>query len=445
MEKAVMTHPILSSLRLFIPLLMLLGAGQTTAGINIQHWQTGNGTKVYFAPSQALPIVDVRIVFDAGSARDGNLPGLAKLTANLIDDGTGDLNADQLAGTFEALGARFGVESLKDMATISLRSLSDDAHRQRAIETLAELLEQPAFPSAALAREKKLQLTALRAEEESPSAMAERSFMSSLYIDHPYGGNTLGTRDSLEAITRDDITGFYKRYYVANNAIIVIVGKTDRDGAVSMATILSKGLNPGRHAAPIATPKGIPSSKTIHSDFPSSQTHILIGQPGIRRGDPDYFPLYVGNHILGGSGLVSRISEEVREQRGLAYSAYSYFSPMRAAGPFTMGLQTRNEKATEAHGLMIDILRRFVNEGPRPDELIASQKNITGGFPLRISSNRKIAGYLAMIGFYDLPLDYLDTFSDRVRAVTVAQIKDAFLRRIHPERLVTTTVGGKVE
>jgi zinc protease len=162
----------------------------------------------------------------------------------------------------------------------------------------------------------------------------------------------------------------------------------------------------------------------------------------MRRGDPDYLPLYVGNHILGGSGLVSRISDEVREKRGLSYSAYSYFVPMRVAGPFTLGLQTRNENRAEALAVLRQTLARYVGEGPTDEELLAAKKNITGGFPLNIDSNSDILGYIAMIGFYGLPLDYLDTFNQRVEAVTAAQIRDAFARRVHPERMVTVTVGG---
>jgi zinc protease len=166
-----------------------------------------------------------------------------------------------------------------------------------------------------------------------------------------------------------------------------------------------------------------------------------MGQPGVRRGDPDYFALYVGNQILGGGGLVSRISEEVREKRGLSYSAYSYFLPMRADGPFVLGLQTRNDSADEALKVLRQTLVDFRNDGPTGKELEAAKRNITGGFPLKIDSNSDILGYIAMIGFYKLPLDYLDTFNGKIEAVTAKQIRDAFQRRVDPDRMVTVTVG----
>lgn len=412
------------------------------AGVHIEHWTTANGAKVYFVAAPDLPIVDVNLVFDAGSARDGDHPGIGQLTANLIEDGTAALNADAVASKFEALGARFDTSSLIDMASVNLRSLSDPAHLQPSLDTLAAILKAPAFSENDLQRERRLQASRIKAEEESPEDIAQKLFMATLYGTHPYATDPLGTNATLDAISRDDVQAHYGKYYVAANAVIAIVGDLDTTHARQVAEQLSGALNAGTAPAPVAQAAPLAKAETQVRAFPSSQTHLLIGQPGMRRDDPDYIPLYVGNHILGGSGLVARISQEIREKRGLAYSAYSYFMPMRVDGPFTMGLQTRNEKADEARKLMIETLRTFIDKGPTEAELQASKQNITGGFPLRISSNKKIVGYLAMIGFYGLPLDYLDTFNDRVEAVTVAQIMDAFRRRIDPDRLVTIMVGG---
>jgi zinc protease len=176
---------------------------------------------------------------------------------------------------------------------------------------------------------------------------------------------------------------------------------------------------------------------------PSSQTHILLGQPGIRRDDADYYALYVGNHVLGGGGLVSQLSNEVREKRGLSYSVYSYFLPMGERGPFQLGLQTRNDQVDEALQVLRDTLATYVAEGPSAEELEAAKNNITGGQALRIDSNRKILEYLAVIGFYELPLDYLETFNAKVEAVTLEQVREVFRRRIQPERMLTVLVGGE--
>jgi zinc protease len=208
---------------------------------------------------------------------------------------------------------------------------------------------------------------------------------------------------------------------------------------------LTAGLAAGEPAPALPEVPDLPSRVVEELDFPSTQTHVYVGQPGMRRLDPDYFPLYVGNHILGGSGLVSLLMEEVREKRGLSYSVYSYFLPMTERGPFLMGLQTKNDQAAQAREVLMGTVRRFREEGPSEAELAAAKKNITGGFPLRIASNSKIVQYLAVIGFYGLPLDYLDRFSARVSAVTAEQIRDAFGRRVHPARFATVVVGPRGE
>ena len=381
------------------------------------------------------------MIFDAGSARDGDKGGLAQLTNSLLDQGAGKLNADEIADRFEGLGAQFGTSSYRDMAVTSLRSLTDPKLLQPALETYAEILHEPTFPADSFERVRNQMLIALQGQQQSPGDIADKAFYKALYGDHPYASPVLGTDESLKALRREDVIKFHHQYYVAHNAVIAIVGALDRTAAETLVNNLVKGLAAGDAPAPLPAVTPLTTARSIHIDYPSTQTHVLIGQPGMARGDPDYYVLYVGNHILGGSGLVSRISDEVREKRGLSYSAYSYFFPMRDEGPFILGLQTRNEKTAEAIDVMRETLQKFIEEGPTEKELKASKQNITGGFPLRISSNSKIVDNLSAIGFYNLPLDYLDTFNSRIEAVSIDQIKDAFTRRVHPDKMVTVTVG----
>jgi zinc protease len=425
---------------------LLLAAGTASAArLDIEHWQTQNGARVYFVSAMELPMVDVQIVFDAGSARDGDRPGLARLVSRLLDQGAGNMDADAIAERFEDLGAQFSTSSQRDMAAVDLRSLSDPVYLDPALDTLAIVLREPSFPDNALERERGRMLVALRAEEQSPGDVAERALFRAIYGDHPYGTQPSGEAASVAGLERDDVLAFHREHYVARNAVIAIVGAVDRAGAERIAERVIGELPEGRPAAAPAAIPPVPEERRVHIEFPSSQTHVLAGQAGLQRDDADYFPLYVGNHILGGAGLVSRISEEIREKRGLAYSAYSYFMPMRARGPYMLGLQTRNEQTTEALEVLNRTLERFIEEGPEAKELVAAKKNITGGFPLRIASNRNIVGNLAMIGFYGLPIDWLDTFTDRVDAVTLEQIREAFARRIDPSTMVTVTVGQSAE
>lgn len=407
----------------------------------IQHWQTSNGAAVYFVPAGELSMVDVQVVFDAGAARDGDRPGIAQLTSALLDDGAGALDADQIAERLEGLGAQLGTHSHRDMAVVSLRSLAQEEYLGPAVDTLALILRSPSFPAEALERERRRLLVALRSEQQSPGDLASKAFYRAIYRDHPYASHLLGTPESLQELKRSDVQSYHRRYYVARNAVVAVVGALDREGAEELAEALTARLPAGEPAAPLPAVPPLKEARRIHEDYPATQTHVLVGQPGMTRDDPDYFPLYVGNHVLGGSGLVSRISEEIREKRGLSYSAYSYFTPMQAEGPYTLGLQTRNEQTPQALRVLRETLEAFIQDGPTPEELEASKKNITGGFPLRLSSNRKIVNNLAMIGFYDLPLDYLDRFPERVEAVNLSEIRDAFQRRVHPERMVTVTVG----
>lgn len=408
----------------------------------IETWITTNGARVLLVSTPDLPIVDVRVAFDAGAARDDTTPGLAKFTNGLLFDGATGLDAQAIASGFERLGAQYGALAERDMAVVSLRSLADRPLLDPAVDLLASVLAGAQFPEAAVARSRRTLEVALAQEREQPGEIASRAFYQAAYRSHPYASWPDGEPEALPLLTHDAAQAFYRRYYVARNAVVALVGALDRPAAQALAERLLAGLPPGEPAPdlPAVLPLAQAGNERIH--HPSAQAHILLGAPVLMRDDPDYFPLVVGNHVLGGSALVSRISNVIREQRGLAYSAYSYFMPMRAAGPFVMGLQTRGDQAGEATALLRQTLDEFVTEGPTPAELEAARRNLTGGFPLRLDSNKDIVDYLAMLGFYRLPLDWLDRYVERVDAVTVEQVRDAFERRVDPERMVLIRVGG---
>lgn len=412
------------------------------AAPNIEQWSDRSGAKVYFSQANSLPMVDVRVVFDAGSARDGDKKGLAALTAALLDTGTGELDASAVAERFESVGAQFGVGSARDMAWVTLRSLTDPDILDSALQTAHDVLVNPAFNQADFERDRQRTLLGLKRQEESPGTIGKKAFFEALYGSHPYGSPVGGRLDTVEKLTREDIVTFYRQHYVAKNAVVVIVGDLSRAHAEELVAQLLQGLSEGEAAGALVEPQDDHKGVTVKKQFPSAQTHIFSGALGAKRHDPDYFELYVGNHILGGSGLVSLITEEVREKRGLAYSAYSYFSPMAQFGPFMMGLQTRNDQADQAFNVLTETVSRFIKEGPTEKQLKAAQNNITGGFALRLDSNRKIAEYIAMMAFYDLPLDYLETFSDKVKAVSASAIRDAFSRRLRPDEFKTIMVGN---
>ena len=417
--------------------------GPTAVAIpTIQYWQTDNGAQVYFVPAPDLPMVDVEVTFDAGSARDCDKAGLAMITNGLLSEGAGGHSADQIAEHFDNLGAELDYSVDRDMTTVSLRSLTESQLLQPALEMLAVLLAKPDFDEISFERVRQQLLTRLKYQQQSPEAIAEQAFYRAVFGNHPYASLPKGTLETVTALTRDDVKTFHDRYYVAKNALVAIVGALDRIAAEELANTLVSQLPIGK-AAPVLPPVAeLSEAQTIHIDHPSTQTHILIGQPGMKRGDSDYFTLYVGNYILGGGGFVSRITDEVREKRGLAYSSYSYFFPLRSAGPFLTSLETRNEQTPLALQVVRQTLQDFVENGPTEAELKTAQQGITGRFPLRIMSNSKLIGYLSTIGFYRLPLCYLHDFNRNVEAVTLEMIKEAFKRRIQLDKLITVTVGA---
>ena len=420
---------------------LLFAVSVAQASPRIQHWETANGVPVYFFEAHELPMVDIQLIFDAGSARDGDRHGLALLTSSLLDEGAAGKSADTISQEFESLGANFGSSAGYDSGSASLRSLSDRELLQQALTTFKQVISQPDFPDKAFERQRERMLVSIRSKQQSPGDLARDAFYSALYGDHPYAWPNEGTEDSVQALTREDVRAFHRRYYVADNAMLAIVGDLDRAEAEALANDIAGVLPAGEKPPALPRVDSLQESRTVRIEHPSTQTHILVGQPGIAYGHPDYFPLYVGNHVLGGGGMISTLFEEIREKRGLSYSAYSYFQPMRRRGPFTAGLQTKTGQAQEALDVLHRQIEHFVAEGPTEEELEASKKNITGGFPLRIDSNSNILNYLALIGFYDLPLDYLETFNENVRKVTVEDVKRAFKKHMSPDRMVTVLVG----
>ncbi len=411
------------------------------AAPEIQHWSTQNGMKVYFVPAPQLPMLDLELVFAGGSARDGDKAGVAMLTSSMLDKGADGMNADQIAEAFESVGAQFSSGSGMERSTVGLRTVTLPEEKQKAIKTWLTVLGKPTFPEKDFKRIKKQALIGLQAEKQDPGSIASKAFYQHLYGDHPYASPENGTEESIETITLDDLKNFYEKHYVAKNAILAIVGDIDRKEAEILAESLSTTLATGEKAAPIPPVEPLKEARTVRIDFPSSQSHVYIGQTGNKRGDKDYFTLYLGNHVFGGSGFTSRLMKEVRVKRGLSYSVYSYFLPQRELGPYLLGLQTKNNQADKAIEVARDELKTFLQQGPSEKELEQSKKNITGGFPLRTASNSDIVSYIAMIGFYGLPLDYLDTFSDTINNITRADIMDAWKRRVHPDKMLTIVVG----
>lgn len=425
----------------------LIAALPAHAILPIQHWQTSSGARVYFVENHDLPMLDLSVEFPAGAAHNrADKAGLAALTNRLLTAGAEGLSEDEIAQKMADAGAQFGGRFDTDRAGLGLRTLSSAKERRQALDIFGRVLRSPTFPQAVLEREKVRAIGALKEADTQPGTIASVVFHRLVYPDHPYGLRSSGEVDTVQKLTREDLAAFHRRHYAAPYAVVALIGDVTRAEAESIAEEVTRGLPQAQGDAP-AVPQvpALASGLTRRVPHHAQQAHIYRGEPGIRRDDPDYVALYVGNHVLGGSGLVSRINLEVRGKRGLAYSAYSYFSPLLREGPFIIGMQTQREQAGEALKVTDTVLREFLSNGPTEAEVAAAKKNIIGGFPLRIDTNREIHGYLAMIGFYRLPLTYLEDFVKKVEQVTIPEIRAAFERHVHPDRMVTVVVGADPE
>jgi zinc protease len=412
------------------------------AAVDIKHWQTSEGAQVYFVENHDLPILDLSVNFPAGSARDtAEKSGLAGVTRYMMSLGAAGMSEEVITNQFADIGAVLGGSFDMDMAAYQLRTLSSE--QDKALDTFMKILHQPDFPQAVLEREKARIISSLKESDTQPDSIAEKAFMKALYGSHPYSLDGSGEVDTISKISREDLRHFYQTYYTAKSAVIALIGDLTEAQARKISQEIASGLPQTPAVGAIANVQALTKPTLLEIPHPATQAHILVGQPGIQRGDPDYFALYVGNYILGGGGFVSRLTEEVREKRGLVYSVYSYFMPMAEKGPFEIGLQTKKEQANEALKLVNETVANFVNKGVTEAELKAAKDNIIGGFPMRIDSNRKILSYLSVIGFYKLPLTYLDDFNKEIAKVTTKQINDAFKRKVKTDTFATVIVGAQ--
>ncbi|WP_342220182.1 pitrilysin family protein [Rickettsiella endosymbiont of Miltochrista miniata] len=409
--------------------------------LKIEHWSTKNGVPVYFVAKNEIPIIDIGVLFHAGSAQDNNSPGIAQFTAQMLDQGTQNLNVDQIANRFEAVGAHYSAGVNQDMTVLNLRSLSAPQFFNPALSTFSILLKDAKFPEPAINRIKKQMLIALQQEAQTPSAIAIKTFYQTLYGLHPYASSILGNKISIEQLSQEKLLNFYHRNYVAKNAMIAIVGNVTQAKAMSIAEQLSSILAQGKASLPMNAPS-LPHLKNhiIKVSYPSKQTTIFLGQIGIAVKDPDYFPLVVGNQILGGGILTSKLFNEVRNKRGLCYGINSGFKPLQVAGPFVIALQTRRDQAAKALSLTQQTLKNFLAKGPSTQELQGAKQALIGSFPSSISSNEGILAATEKIGFYQLPLDYLDTYQQKINSVNLEQIRHAF-QRIKPEKMIVVMLG----
>jgi len=422
------------------------------ATIPVQKLTLANGATVFLVESPAIAMLDVQIDFDGGSRRDPpSKVGLANMTAALLGKGVvakaalPGLDENALGEAWADLGAQFGAGAGADRFSFSLRTLTEPDLLVKAVALAARQIGEPAFPDAVWQRDKQKSIAAIKESDTRPGTLARRAYSQAVYGGHPYGHEF--TEAGIANISTADMRAFYAASVVACRARISMVGAISRAQAEQIASTLLARLPQVACSAVAALPpvaEVAPLTQAVQKNiaFDAAQAQVLMGQPGYKRNDPAFFPLLVGNYILGGGGFVSRLQNEVREKRGLTYGVSSNFAPGLHAGAFTVSLQTRPDQAAQALAVARSVVKDFVANGPTELELKAAKDNLIGGFALLIDSNRKLLGNISNIAWNDLPLNYLDTWTQQVDKVTLQDIKTAMAAKLQPDKMVTIVLGG---
>ena len=410
----------------------------------VQEFKTQSGTRVLFVAAPELPIVDIKLVFDAGSARDAELEsgqyGLASLTAQLLAEGTSTQTTDQISANFERLGAQYGAAAYRDMFSVNLRTLSDSNLLNPAVDQLLSILKDAQVPQTSYDRVMQQNRIALAQQKDSPATTANIRFWQELYNKHPYAQPSTGTLTSIELIKPADIRKFKDTYLVAHNLNIAIVGQMNLEQAKALAERITQSLPQGQHARSLPQPEAT-VARTVYTPFDSTQTHILMGEIGITRDNPDLPALTLGNEVFGGGDFSAILMKELREKRGLTYGAYSGFSAMHSNGPFTINYSTRTDQMDESLRVAKQALRDYVQKGVTLDTLNEAKTGILNSYPLSLSSNSSIASTLAAMGFYGLANSYMADYPKQIEEVTPEAAHQAFVRYVNPDKMLVVVVG----
>lgn len=401
-----------------------------------------NGLILLTSEQRALPMVSIELLVDAGARFEpAEQAGLANLTAKLLTYGTRRRSAVEISETLDFIGANLTTGSGKDVASVSMTVLKKDL--ATGLELLADILTESTFPEPEIERQKQAVIAAIRAREENPDAVAQTRFAAALFPDSSYGRPVEGTEASVRSLDRKQLEAFFAQHYRPNRTIMSVVGDVTEQEIIRALNQTMKGWHKGRARGRLSTPEviGKPQTVRVHKDL--TQSNIVLGHEGVVRSNPDYYAIQVMNYILGGGGFSSRAMDSIRNERGLAYSVYCYFSAEKSHGTFQFVMQTRNETAAEAIRIAREEIRRIRETLVTEQELSDAKNYLVGSFPLRLDTNRKVASFLAQVEYYELGLDYPARYPDLIGTVTREDVQRVAKRYLHPERLITVIVGNQ--
>lgn len=407
----------------------------------VQRMVISNELVFLVSEEASLPFVTMGLFVDSGSWRDARgQEGLSYLTAKGLLLGTSQRDAAAINEELDFMGISLTASSTRDYTAVTLRVLKKDL--DKGLDLLMEVLTQPIFPEKELQREVEKTLAAIQSEEDQPEEVAEKAFQKDLFGTGPYGHPVEGTKESLPRLTRDAVIRFHSSFYHPNNSILSVVGD------ITAQEVHTKIL-PRFEKWPKGTIQGeaviatfAETQKTLRINRPITQANIILGQAGVRRDNPDYYALTVMNYILGGGGFSSRLMEEIRNKRGLAYSVASFFDYGKYPGSFQIVLQTKNASAREGISLALQQMERIRKELVSEKEMEGAKKYLVGSFPMRFDTQAKLVNFLSQMEYYGLGLDYPEKYPTLIRSVTREEVLRVAQKYLHPENHILVVVAN---
>ena len=427
-----------------LTLTLCLPEGTLLAMPPVQRTVLPNRLVLLVCEEHSLPFVTLQLLIDSGSRKDPpGQEGLSYMTARGLLLGTSRRTVTAINEELDFMGAALNASSGRDYTTVSLRVLKKDL--DKGLDLLMDALTQPTFPDEEIRREVEKTLAAIQSEEDQPDEVAEKAFQRDLFLTSPYAHPVHGTKESLSRLTREALVKFYRAYYHPNHSILTVAGDITADELKTK--LLPRFTNWPTVEIPevpfVATFAKEPKVTKIDREI--TQANIILGHAGVSRNNPDYYALTVMNYILGGGGFSSRLVEEIRDKRGLAYSVTSFFDPGKYPGSFQIVLQTKNASAREAIALSLEEMKRIQTQGVSEKELDAAKKYLMGSFPMRFDTQGKLVNFLTQIEYYGLGLDYPEKYPSLIRSLTredVLRVAKAYLR---PENMILVVVANLKE
>jgi zinc protease len=425
---------------------LLLYCYNDAHALDIEKKPLPNGLTVIHVERHNLPIVMVTLLIDASPLHEPkDKAGLANLTARMLTEGTFKRSASEISEEIEFIGASLSASTLNDYTTLSLSVLKKDV--EKAFEIFSDVLLNPSFPEDELKRQKELIKGSIIRSEDDPSFVASRAFIKEVFGDHPYGRLIDGSIETIDAITRDDVLSFYKEHYLPDRAILSVVGDITSE---ELGFLIEKYLGQWRAEdrsqkteVRRQTEKKLREKKIVVIDRDITQANIIIGHRGISRDNPDFYAVSVMNYILGGGGFASRLMTTVRDEMGLTYSIHSSFRGRKEPGQFEVVVQTKNEFAGIAVKEILAQMNTIRKEPVTDEELEDAKLFLTGSFPMRLETNRRIADFLAVKEFYNLGDDYIEKYPEYINSVTKEDVLRVAQKYLDPENYVLVIVGNK--